>query len=147
MIVCRTSERLCRSALCLVRKLCDRSNIELHVINDENKSWCEQLADDIIAYFGSAHAKFNGMKTQKLYQINVTDETLKTLYSLKKQGLSYSHIVDYCRENNLTGTNGKSEEPVELRDAVIRKGSQARNLKALQITDDTKVASSFWSCF
>jgi len=141
VIVCRTSERMCRSALCLVRKLCERSNIELVIVNDENKSWCEQLADDIIAYAGSAHAKFNGMKTQKLYQINVSEDVLKKLYELKKLGMTYLDLERWCEENNVRGTNGKSDEPVALQDAVIARILK-RNLKALQVTDSGPTANS-----
>jgi predicted site-specific integrase-resolvase len=141
VVIARTSERIARSALCLIRELCKRYGVRLEIIADQEKSFFESLADDIIAYCGSAHAKMNGAKTAKLYGVTVTPETLATLYQLKKQGLSYSQIAEHCKQEGLTGSIGATDEPQPLTETVIRK-LITTNLKTLQVTDETETTTS-----
>lgn len=141
LLICRTSERLCRSALCLVRKLCDRSGIQLVVVDDANKSWAELLTDDILALCGSAHAKVNGEKARKLLQINISEENLQCLYKLYQQGYSYKQLAEYCETTDIKGLRGEVLAGATIARVLKR---HLKILKALDLENEKSSIERFY---
>ena len=107
-VVANHSERICRSSLPLVRALCEKFNVQLHIVNRIDDKDADDFVADILAYTMFYNAKYNSSKSAKLSRIEVTQDDLVTIYRQYLSGYSYSDLSKWCNTNNIRGIkNGK----------------------------------------
>lgn len=106
-LVTTYSERICRSSLPLIRALCEKYSITLHIINRMDDKEADDFASDILAYTMYYNAKYNAAKSARLSRIEVSPENVRIIVQKYTEGYSHEQIRDYCKEHNITGIKGE----------------------------------------
>ncbi len=106
-VVVNHSERICRSSLPLVRALCEKFNVQLHIVNKIDDKDADDFVADILAYTMYYNAKYNSSKSAKLSRIEVSEDILVKIYLQYRQGMSYKDLSIWCEAQGIVGTKGQ----------------------------------------
>jgi putative resolvase len=107
-LVISYKDRLCRLGYSLVSSLCEKFGVEIVSVNEtEDKSFAENLVDELIALVTCMSAKHNGNKAAKTLTINLHEAALRRAYQLNKEdGLTNAEIATRLKEEGYTIQTG-----------------------------------------
>lgn len=108
-------DRLARGAVDMLKALMSKFSVTLHVLEAKpDKSYGESMAEDILAFIGSHHARYQGAKAKARLEVVVADEHKELLVKLYNEGYSLRQLVDYCDKHEIRGTKGQRMSHTKL---------------------------------